>query len=88
MPQIVLSEPNWDNLVGGDGEAAWIADLDRKVAIADEVTQDILNTVRELERQDALVRCSPEALRSVSFAADWYISLAGYSLKTLGQVPR
>lgn len=83
---IPVPEPKWDEMVGEVSEAAWVADRDRKVGLAAEKVRQIRETRTELEARDALFSSSPKVLREVPFAADWFISLAGYSLKTLRQL--
>ena len=76
--------------MGRDGrrasEAAWVADRDRKAGLAAEKVGQIQEAREHLAARNALFSASPKVLREVPFAADWYISLAGYSLKTLKQL--
>jgi hypothetical protein len=84
--RFAIDAPNWDAQIGGSGEDSWLADRDRKLAIADEVASSVMDTYKALERRNALYDCSPKSVREVPLAADWYISLAGFSLKTLGNI--
>ena len=86
MPFLRLPEPDWENLVGGSAEAVWIADRDRKASIALEVAERYRDVCTTLSAHGATYRCSPEALAAVPFSADWFVSLAGFSLKTLGNI--
>lgn len=86
MPYLELAAPDWAALLGGSEEAAWIADRNRKFGLAAEVARRVLQAADELERRGLLFRCTPEVLREVSFSADWYVSLAGFSMKTLQNI--
>src|SRR5688572_23312269 len=83
---IPVPAPKWDEMIGETSEAAWVADRDRKAGLAAEKVRQIQEARTQLGARDALFTASPEVLREVPFAADWYISLAGYSLKTLSQL--
>lgn len=85
MP-LQLSEPDWDTLVGGTEESEWFADRNRKVDLISATVHRLRETHSELKRRDALYECSAEILRNIPFAADWYISLAGFAKKTLGNI--
>ena len=78
-----LTPPNWDNLVGGSVEADWLADRDRKINLILGLSSDVLQTAAALNADGAAFRPTPEILRKYRFAIDWYVSLAGFSLKTL-----
>lgn len=86
MPLITLPEPDWDHLAGGTQEAAWIADRDRKAALASEVAERFLDVWEALRARGAVYTCSAPVLAEMPYAADWYASLAGFALKTLGNI--
>lgn len=86
MPYLELASPDWEVLLGGSEEAAWIADRNRKFGLAAEVGASVLHVADELERRGLLFRCTPDVLREVTFSADWYVSLAGFSMKTLQNI--
>lgn len=86
MPFLELAPPDWNTLLGGSQEAAWIADRNRKFGLAAELAGRTLDAAEKLEQRDLLFRCAPEVLRVVPFAADWYVSLAGFSMKTLQNI--
>lgn len=81
-----VPQPNWDELLGDASEAMWIADRDRKAALASDEVRELLRVRHELGQRGALCTSSPVILQDVLCAADWYVSLAGYSLKTLRQL--
>jgi hypothetical protein len=83
---IPVPAPKWDEMVGEASEAAWVADRDRKAGLAAEKVRQIHGAREHLAARNALFTASPKVLQEVPFAADWYISLAGYSLKTLKQL--
>lgn len=80
-----LADSYWEERIGGETEASWQEDRERKVGIFDEFVKEITACSKALRRIGALTRCTPEAL-GVPFAADWYVSLAGFALKTLGNL--
>lgn len=86
MPHIFLPEPNWSHLAGGSQEAAWIADRDRKATLAREVAEHFLDVWEALRARGAVYTCSAGVLVAIPYAADWYVSLAGFALKTLGNI--
>lgn len=86
MPYLELAPPDWNALLGGSQEAAWIVDRNRKFGLAAEVAGHVLETANALEQRGLLFRCTPEVLREFPFAADWYVSLAGFSMKTLQNI--
>jgi hypothetical protein len=86
MPYLELAPPDWNSLLGGSQEAAWIADRNRKFGLAAEVAGRVLEAANVLRERDLLFRCTPEVLREIAFAADWYVSLAGFSMKTLQNI--
>src|SRR4028119_60658 len=86
MPYLELAPPDWASLPGGSRESAWIADRNRKFGLSAEFAGQILETSRYLEERGLLFLCTPQVLRELPFAADWYVSLAGFSMKTLQNV--
>jgi len=81
-----IEEPDWERLVGETEEASWVADRDRKFGLMGKAVGMLQKIADELEKRGALYSCSPEILREIPEAADWYVSLAGYALKTLGNI--
>ncbi len=81
-----LAPPDWAALLGGSEEAAWIADRNRKFGLTAEMAGRVLDTVDKLDSCGLLFRCTPRVLREVAFSADWYVSLAGFSMKTLQNI--
>ena len=73
-------------MIGGTTEDAWLADRDRKVDLIQDMAMRVLRAHEELRRRDAVYRCDQRILREVPFAADWYVSLAGFAKKTLGNI--
>lgn len=86
MPSLQLAPPDWDRIIGDALEAAWIADRDRKFGLLTEAATAIRQTAMVLRERDALFHCSPDVLEAVPAAADWYVSLAGFALKTLEKI--
>lgn len=82
----MLPEPAWGRVVGGSAEVDWLADRDRKLGLIVENSTEILTTAADLERAGQLFSPAPEVLAAQPFAVDWYVSLAGFSLKTLGNI--
>lgn len=80
--------PDWNQLVGGDQEANWLADRDLKLDYAGKLAAEVSLVYRELQARDAVFHCSPLTLTEIPFAATLYVSLAGFSLKTLGNIRR
>jgi len=74
------------NIIGGSAEADWLADRDRKVGLIREMSSDIVGVSHELRSRGALLGPTPAILREFAFAADWYVSVAGFALKTLGYI--
>lgn len=85
-PWLELPQPHWHSLAGGTGEDAWLADRDRKMGFAAELGKDVSVTYRELQKRGALFTPNVKVLREVPFSADWYVSLAGFAMKTLSNV--
>jgi hypothetical protein len=83
-----ITPPDWGRLCGGSDEANWLSDRDRKLGLILKMSEDIIDVAGELDRRGALFSPTPEILLEFPFAADWYISLAGYALKTLGNIKR
>lgn len=81
-----INSPDWSLLVGGTDEASWLADRDRKLGLILALSDDVLYAAQELNQRDALFHPSKEILIDIPFAVDWYISLAGFALKTLGNI--
>lgn len=77
-----------DVLLGGDEESAWILDRERKVDLIVKNYKAFLALSLELEASGALYVCSPAVLQDKPNAADWYVSLAGYSIKTLRNISK
>lgn len=77
-----------DVLLGGDEESAWILDHERKVSLIAKNYKAFLALSLELESAGALYVCEPGILLSKANAADWYVSLAGYSIKTLRNISK
>lgn len=86
MPFLELAPPDWNALLGGSEESAWIADRNRKFGLAAEYAGLVRRLSRALDERGALFSCTPDILREFPFAADWYVSLAGFSMKTLQNV--
>jgi hypothetical protein len=78
--------PDWANLTNESAEADWLADRDRKASYIFELSESILRTADLLSDAGALFTPDVEILLRHSFSIDWYISLAGLSLKTLGNL--
>ena len=81
-----LSSPDWSAALGGSDEARWLADRDRKLGLILGLSDDLLETAHILEQRDALFAPSADILMDLPFAADWYVSLAGFALKTLQNI--
>lgn len=81
-----LPPPNWPDVLGAVDEAAWIADRDRKFGRATKAAKQIQETFKYLSERNAIFEATPEILCDHPFAARWYVSLAGYSQKTLQNV--
>ena len=82
-----LPVPVWAELVGGTDEAAWVADRHRKFRLATALRAEVLSAKAAIEGASGdLFVCTPQALAAHPFAADWYISLSAYALKTLGNI--
>src|SRR5262249_39106603 len=79
-------EPDWNALLGGESEAAWIADRDRKLAKATQLAATINQTFDQLASRGAVYRATPAILLEIPFAGLWYVSLAGFSQKTLQNI--
>lgn len=86
MPLLDLDPPNWSTLVGGTKEADWLADRNRKFGLGAALMGHAIEVADVLEVDDGLFRCSAAALKAHAFAGDWYVSLAGFSMKTLQNV--
>lgn len=80
---LVLHPPDWDSLAGGSAEASWIADRYRKLGIATSVSNEIERVFLTLRARNALFAATKESVLSDRFAGQWYVSLAGFSQKTL-----
>jgi hypothetical protein len=79
-----LAPPDWASLPGGDTDtSAQLASRDRRLAMAAENTPRIWQTADELTAHDALYTCSADALKSVPYAAQWYLDLAGMVTKVI-----
>jgi hypothetical protein len=78
-----LNPPDWNSLVGGTVETSWIADRHRKLGIASTISEEIERVFNVLKNRNALFNATPESILSDRFAAQWYVSLAGFSQKTL-----
>jgi hypothetical protein len=81
-----ISEPEWPALIGGSDEASWLADRDRKLGLILGLADDVLETAQALQQRGMLFVPSADVLAEMPFAADWYVSLAGFALKTLGNI--
>jgi hypothetical protein len=86
MSPYELSSPDWSIVLGGSDEAGWLADRDRKLGLILGLSDDVIETAQILGRQDALFTPSVDILTGLPFAVDWYISLAGFALKTLQNI--
>jgi hypothetical protein len=86
VPANELSTPDWSSLLGGSAEASWLADRDRKLGLILGLSEAVLQTARVLKQRGALFAPSADVLIDLPFAVDWYISLAGFALKTLGNI--
>lgn len=84
--KIHFSELDWGALEGGSAEVKWLADRDRKHGKALTFAQSIKATFEELRARDAVFRPSPRILVEVPFSVVWYVSLAGFSQKTLSNI--
>jgi len=82
MTRLILPAPKWDELVGGDEEMAWIADRHRKTTLAADMSKTLVKVRKSLRKSEALYRATEESVL-VPFAAWWYVSMAGFSQKTL-----
>ncbi|CRI57712.1 MULTISPECIES: hypothetical protein [unclassified Pseudomonas] len=78
-----LEFPAVEALIGGDEESAWVLDRERKVDLIVKNYGIYSALSIRLLAVGGLYRCNPEILLTEKHAADWYISLAGYSIKTL-----
>lgn len=84
MPYLKLAPPDWKALIGGsEEEAKWIADRDRKFSLISEKVDRFLVLANKLEERGLLFAPTPEILRQIPHAVDWYLSLAGFALNTL-----
>jgi hypothetical protein len=86
VPVTDISEPEWRALIGGNDEASWLADRDRKLGLILSLSHEVLKTAEALQRRGVLFAPSADVLAEMPFAADWYVSLAGFALKTLGNI--
>lgn len=84
--QLKLSAPKWPALIGEAEEAAWIADRDRKADYASHFAERIQDAARALSKAGAVFRATPSILTDIPFSALWYVSLAGFSQKTLQNI--
>jgi hypothetical protein len=76
----------WPALIGGSDEASWLADRDRKLGLILSLSDNVLQTAQALQQRGVLFAPSADVLAELPFAADWYVSLAGFALKTLGNI--
>lgn len=86
LTRLVLDPPDWTALIGEASEAQWIADRDRKFGRIAELAARFRKTADSLARRQALFACSPDVLREIPLAADWFISLIGLAKNTLKNV--
>ncbi|MNJ27483.1 hypothetical protein D3C77_219890 [compost metagenome] len=83
-----LKFPDQDVLLGGDEESAWVLDRERKVDLIVKNYNYFSTLSVELESLGALFQSTPSVLVRFPGAADWYVSLAGYSIKTLRNISK
>ncbi|WP_199439413.1 hypothetical protein [Umezawaea beigongshangensis] len=81
-----LGTPNWPNLTNESAEADWLADRDRKASYVLQLSTKVLHTAQTLHESNALFSPNGKILSTHPFSIDWYISLAGISLKTLSNL--
>jgi hypothetical protein len=79
----LLPEPHWQVLPGGTADLQWIEDRDRKVALGGLCAATFIELSDVLAQRQALLHPTPDVLIDHPKSIDWYISLAGYSLKAL-----
>lgn len=77
---------DWGVLKGGTEEAAWVADRNRKVATISNFSDQIIETYEALLARGELFTATPDSLKTIPFAAWWYVSLAGFAQKTLSNI--
>lgn len=78
-----LAPPNWDALIGGTVETAWTADRHRKIELANSLSSHIERVFNKLHDRRDLFAATQSSLLCDPYAALWYVSLAGFSQKTL-----
>lgn len=78
-----LQCPNWDTLADETDEASWIADRYRKLSNAALMAGNIERVFGLLTERNALYEATRDSLLCDPFAVQWYVSLAGFSQKTL-----
>jgi hypothetical protein len=81
MHTLALSEPDWPNLAGGNGD--WAVDRSRKLASAAAETPRIIDTACALDSRGALFECRPEVLEELPWAAQIYVDMLALSKKML-----
>ncbi len=77
---------DWDGIVGGGDDAPWQEDRLRKFARIKIEASDLLAKADALAELGALHFASPEVLRKIPGAADWYACLACFAQKTLNNL--
>lgn len=86
QPAFAPQHIDWVALKGGTNEAAWVADRNRKVATVSDFCDQVMETYLALQAKGELFTANPDSLKAIPFAATWYVSLAGYALKTLRNI--
>lgn len=81
--RLLLEPPKWDALIGGTVETSWVADRHRKLEIATTVSTEIERVFEKLKARNSLFTATSASLTEDRFSAQWYVSLAGFSQKTL-----
>lgn len=81
--KLLIDAPNWDALIGGTVETAWTADRHRKLELATALSLNLERVFVKLQNQNALFKATPASLLSDAYAPLWYVSISGFSSKTL-----
>lgn len=84
--RLQLRPPDWSALLGVSSEAEWIVDRDRKLESASRYASRLQETIHKLKSREAVYRASPKVLLELPFSGLWYVSLAGFSQKTLSNI--
>lgn len=81
-----LFQIDWNEVIGGSGEAEWREDRLRKFGRIKADAPALAQLQDQLAEEAALYRCSPEILQKHPSSAEWYIELACFAGKTLANL--